>query len=37
MSKIVLSYNNSCLVEDDIRTLDNGAWLNDKIIGFVYE
>ncbi|XP_066935690.1 sentrin-specific protease 8-like [Clytia hemisphaerica] len=32
-----LSYHNSCLDEQDIVLLNDGCWLNDKVIGFMFE
>nr|XP_002125210.1 sentrin-specific protease 8-like [Ciona intestinalis]XP_009861640.1 sentrin-specific protease 8-like [Ciona intestinalis]XP_018671518.1 sentrin-specific protease 8-like [Ciona intestinalis] len=37
MDKIVLSYHDSLLRESDLRLLDTGQWLNDKIIGFMFQ
>lgn len=33
----VLSYGNTCLNTQDIRLLNDGEWLNDKLIGFMFE
>eukprot|EP00112_Aurelia_sp_Birch-Aquarium-sp1_P009493 Seg2080.4 transcript_id=Seg2080.4/GoldUCD/mRNA.D3Y31 product="Sentrin-specific protease 8" protein_id=Seg2080.4/GoldUCD/D3Y31 len=35
--KIVLSYGDCLLRESDLRLLDKGGWINDKIIGFAFE
>ena len=35
--KTVLSFYDSLLKESDVNTLTEGCWLNDKIIGFVFE
>ena len=35
--KTVLSFYDSLLKESDLNTLTEGCWLNDKIIGFVFE
>ncbi len=35
--KIVLSYHDSLLHESDVGLLDDTKWLNDRLIGFVYE
>ena len=35
--KIVLSYGDCLLRESDLRLLDRGGWINDKIIGFAFE
>jgi len=32
-----LSYHNTCLFESDIELLNDGQWLNDKLIGFMFE
>lgn len=34
---IVLSYHNTCLTKDDVQLLENKSWLNDKLIGFMFE
>jgi sentrin-specific protease 8 len=35
--KVILDYNDSLLYESDLELLDEGNWLNDRILGFVYE
>jgi len=35
--KVVLSYHDVCLYESDVILLQHGKWLNDIIIGFIYE
>jgi sentrin-specific protease 8 len=35
--KIVLSYHDSLLHESDLLLLNEGCWLNDRLIGFVFE
>ena len=35
--KILLNYNDSLLYESDLDLLSEGNWLNDRLIGFVYE
>jgi sentrin-specific protease 8 len=35
--KVILNYNDSLLYESDLELLNEGNWLNDRIIGFVYE
>ena len=37
MAQKVLSFHNTCLDEHDVSLLDNGQWLNDKLIGFAFE
>jgi sentrin-specific protease 8 len=37
MDNVVLSYNDSIIYESDLMLLNEKAWLNDRIIGFVYE
>ena len=32
--KIVLDYNDSLVYESDLKLLNQGKWLNDRIIGF---
>ncbi|XP_065582266.1 sentrin-specific protease 8-like isoform X2 [Artemia franciscana] len=32
-----VSYKNSLLTNDDLKLLDEGKWLNDKLIGFAFE
>ena len=34
---MALSYNNTCLMEEDVSLLDDCQWLNDKLIGFMFE
>jgi sentrin-specific protease 8 len=34
---IILNYNDSLLYESDLRLLTVGQWLNDRLIGFIYE
>eukprot|EP00123_Amoebidium_parasiticum_P020564 comp5245_c0_seq1/m.1285 comp5245_c0_seq1/g.1285 ORF comp5245_c0_seq1/g.1285 comp5245_c0_seq1/m.1285 type:complete len:212 (-) comp5245_c0_seq1:404-1039(-) len=34
---IALDYHDSLLYDDDVRLLEDGLWLNDKIISFFYE
>ena len=35
--EIVLSFHDSLLRESDLRLLEEGRWLNDRLIGFVFE
>ncbi len=35
--KIILNYNDSLLHESDLELLEPNQWLNDRLIGFVYE
>ncbi|XP_072025826.1 sentrin-specific protease 8-like [Amphiura filiformis] len=35
--RYVLSYHNTLLRKDDVLLLNSGQWLNDQIIGFVFE
>ncbi len=37
VDKKVLSYGDSLLRCSDVNLLKNGQWLNDKVIGFVFE
>lgn len=37
MSKIILSYEDSIIYESDFKLLDDGNWLNDRLISFIYE
>lgn len=37
MDSIVLSYHDCLVRERDLRTLDEGCWLNDVILSFGYE
>ena len=37
MDKVFLSYNDSIIYESDLKLLDTNNWLNDRLIGFVYE
>jgi hypothetical protein len=32
--KIVLDYNDALVYESDLKLLNQGKWLNDRIIGF---
>jgi Ulp1 family protease len=34
---VVLTFEDTTLVKADLKLLDDGYWLNDKIIGFFYE
>jgi sentrin-specific protease 8 len=36
-TKIILDYHDSLLYESDVHLLEPSQWLNDKIIGFIYE
>lgn len=36
-TSIVLDYHDSLLYESDVKLLQSSQWLNDKIIGFIYE
>jgi sentrin-specific protease 8 len=36
-NRVVLSYNDSLLRESDLELLNEGNWLNDQLIAFVYE
>lgn len=33
----ILSYHDSLLTKGDLRLLDEGNWLNDKLIAFYFE
>ena len=35
--KIVLKYGDSLLREADVRLLEPGGWINDIIVGFIFE
>ena len=35
--EIVLSFHDSLLRESDLSLLQEGRWLNDRLIGFVFE
>ncbi|XP_028398362.1 sentrin-specific protease 8-like [Dendronephthya gigantea] len=35
--QIVLNFQDSLLRESDVKLLEDGHWLNDKIIGFMFE
>ena len=35
--RLVLSYENSCLHEADVKLLEPRGWINDEIVGFVFE
>ena len=37
MSKVILSYNDSLILESDLDLLASNNWLNDRLIAFVYE
>uniref|UniRef100_H2YV88 Ubiquitin-like protease family profile domain-containing protein n=1 Tax=Ciona savignyi TaxID=51511 RepID=H2YV88_CIOSA len=37
MDEIVLSYHDSLLRKSDLSLLEAGNWLNDKLIGFMFE
>lgn len=37
MDPVVLSYHDSLLHRSDLDLLNDGNWLNDRIIGFLYE
>lgn len=37
LDKVVLNYYDCSLHESDIHLLDENNWLNDRLIGFVYE
>lgn len=34
---VKLSYYNSCLGDEDISLLEDGRWLNDNVIGFIFD
>ena len=34
---IVLSYEDSLLYQADVKLLEPGGWINDKIVGFAFE
>lgn len=34
---IVLNFYDSLLRKSDVKLLEKGQWLNDKIIGFMFE
>ena len=34
---IVLNFEDSLLRKSDVELLERGRWLNDKIIGFMFE
>lgn len=36
-NKVVLDYHNSLIRLDDLKLLDEHCWLNDNLIGFMYE
>lgn len=35
--QVVLSYEDSCLYEEDVHLLEEGNWLNDKIVDFYFQ
>ena len=35
--EIVLNFQDSLLRKSDVELLEEGQWLNDKIIGFMFE
>jgi len=35
--EIVLSFQDSLLRQSDLRLLEEGRWLNDRLIGFMFE
>lgn len=35
--EVVLSFHDSLLRESDLSLLEEGRWLNDRLIGFVFE
>jgi sentrin-specific protease 8 len=35
--EIILNYNDSLIYESDLEILNDGQWLNDRLIAFVYE
>lgn len=37
MDPVVLSYHDSLLHRSDLELLNEGQWLNDRLIGFMYE
>jgi Ulp1 family protease len=38
MDKLILSYQDACLYESDLKILQSeSAWLNDRIISFYFE
>jgi len=34
---VVLSFHNTCLAAEDVQLLEDCQWLNDKLIGFMFE
>ena len=34
---LVLSYENSCLYAADVKLLEPRGWINDEVVGFVFE
>lgn len=37
MSEIILNYHDSLLLKSDFELLNENEWLNDRLIGFLYE
>lgn len=37
VDEIVLSFHDSLLRKSDLSLLEDGRWLNDRLIGFVFE
>lgn len=37
MDPLILSFNDSLVYQSDLSLLDEGKWLNDRIIGFVFD
>ena len=35
--EVVLNFQDSLLRKSDVKLLEEGQWLNDKIIGFMFE
>ena len=35
--EVVLSFHDSLLRKSDLSLLEDGRWLNDRLIGFVFE
>ncbi|CAK8680782.1 unnamed protein product [Clavelina lepadiformis] len=37
MDEIIVNYHDSLLRKSDVRLLEPGNWINDKIIGFMFQ
>lgn len=37
MDQVIVNYHNSLLYTSDLKILDERDWLNDRLIGFIYE